>query len=66
MSGTDILTGIALVLVIEGLVYALAPSLVERMLEALRQMPLETRRTLGLVTIITGVLLLWIARRFGG
>ncbi|AWI83939.1 DUF2065 domain-containing protein [Alloyangia pacifica] len=66
MTVTDILTGIALVLVIEGLVYALAPSLVERMLEALRQMPLETRRTLGLVTIITGVLLLWISRRFGG
>ena len=66
MTVTDILTGIALVLVIEGLVYALAPSLVERMLEALRQMPLETRRALGLVTIITGVLLLWIARRFGG
>ncbi len=66
MTVTDILTGIALVLVIEGLVYALAPSLVERMLEALRQMPLETRRTLGLVTIITGVLLLWIAWRFGG
>lgn len=66
MTVTDILTGIALVLVIEGLVYALAPSLVERMLEALRQMPLETRRTLGLVTIITGVLLLWIARRFSG
>lgn len=66
MTVTDILTGIALVLVIEGLVYALAPSLVERMLEALRQMPLETRRTLGLATIITGVALLWIARRFGG
>ncbi len=66
MSGTDILTGIALVLVIEGLVYALAPSLVERMLEALRQMPLETRRTLGLVTVVTGVLLLWIAKRFAG
>ncbi|SDH62286.1 DUF2065 domain-containing protein [Alloyangia pacifica] len=66
MSGSDILTGIALVLVIEGLVYALAPSLVERMLEALRQMPLETRRTLGLVTIVTGVVLLWIAKRFAG
>ncbi len=66
MSGTDILTGIALVLVIEGLVYALAPSLVERMLEALRQMPLETRRTLGLVTVVTGVLLLWIAKQFAG
>ena len=37
----DLLTAIGLVLVIEGLVYALAPSLVERMLEALRQMPLS-------------------------
>ena len=62
MTGTDILTGIALVLVIEGLVYALAPSLVERLLEAMRAMPLEARRTLGLLTVVTGVVLLWIAR----
>ena len=63
MTGNDILTGIALVLVIEGLVYALAPSLVERMLEALREMPLEARRSLGLLTLITGVVLLWLAQR---
>ena len=62
MTGTDILTGIALVLIIEGLVYALAPSLVERLLEALRAMPIETRRNLGLVTVATGLILLWIAR----
>jgi uncharacterized protein YjeT (DUF2065 family) len=55
-------TGIALVLVIEGLVYALAPHLVERLLEALRAMPVETRRTLGLGTVATGFLLLWIAQ----
>ncbi|EPX78849.1 Putative inner membrane protein YjeT (clustered with HflC) [Salipiger mucosus DSM 16094] len=51
-----------MVLVIEGLVYALAPSLVERMLEALRAMPLETRRTLGLATLASGLILLWIFR----
>ena len=62
MGLTDIWTGIAMVLVIEGLVYALAPSLVERLLEALRQMPIETRRRLGLVTVATGVLMLWIFR----
>ncbi len=62
MTGTDILTGIALVLIIEGLVYALAPSLVERLLEALRTMPIETRRNLGLATVATGLILLWIAR----
>jgi len=58
----DIATGIAMVLIIEGLVYALAPSLVERLLEALRLMPIETRRRLGLVTVATGVLMLWIFR----
>jgi uncharacterized protein YjeT (DUF2065 family) len=62
MTGTDILTGIALVLVIEGLVYALAPSLIERLLEALREMPIETRRNLGLMTFATGVILLWLVR----
>lgn len=47
-----------MVLVIEGLVYALAPSLVERMLEALRAMPLDVRRTLGLATLTSGLVLL--------
>lgn len=61
MSWTDILTGIGMVLVIEGLVYALAPSLVERLLEALREMPLEARRNLGLATLVTGIILLWLA-----
>lgn len=62
MTGTDILTGIALVLVIEGLVYALAPSLIERLLEALREMPIETRRNIGLMTFATGIILLWLVR----
>lgn len=62
MSVQDILTGIALVLVIEGLVYALAPSLVERLLEALREIPVEQRRMLGLLTTLTGVVLLWVLR----
>lgn len=56
------MTGIALVLVIEGLVYALAPSLVERLLEALREIPVEQRRMLGLLTTLTGVVLLWVLR----
>ncbi|MFZ7090090.1 DUF2065 domain-containing protein [Primorskyibacter sp. 2E233] len=62
MTGTDIATGIAMVLVIEGLVYALAPSLVERLLEALRDMPLETRRNLGLATLTTGLVILWLVK----
>ena len=62
MTGSDLLTGLAFVLIVEGLVYALAPSLVERLLEALRAMPVEMRRMLGLLTLTTGILLLWVAR----
>lgn len=59
MTLTDIGTGIAMVLILEGLVYALAPSLLERLLEALRELPLEMRRNLGLLTVVTGLFLLW-------
>ncbi len=59
---TDLVTGLALVLILEGLAYALAPSLVERMLDALRAMPLPTRRGLGLASLATGVLMLWIVK----
>ena len=62
MTGSDLLTGLAFVLIVEGLVYALAPSLVERLLEALRAMPVEMRRMLGLLTLTTGILLLWVAQ----
>ncbi|BBU57318.1 hypothetical protein KU6B_35830 [Mameliella alba] len=62
MSGSDILMGIGMVLVIEGLVYALAPQLVERLLEALREMSLEQRRLLGGLTLVTGLIVLWLAR----
>lgn len=55
-----ILTGIALVLIIEGLAYALAPSLIERMLEAMREMPLDLRRLVGVSAIMAGVAMLWI------
>ena len=62
---TLILTGIGLVLLIEGLVYALAPSLVEDLLDALRQMPLETRRMVGLGAMAAGVALLFLADGLG-
>ena len=59
-----ILLGIALVLIIEGLAYALAPSLIERMLEAMREMPLDQRRLMGLAALAVGVVLLWVVRAF--
>ena len=64
MIGT-ILLAIGLVLVVEGLVYALAPSLVEDLLAALREMPLETRRMVGLTAVVAGVALVWAAHTLG-
>ncbi len=55
-----ILTGIAMVLIIEGLAYALAPSLIERMLEAMKLMPLDMRRLIGVSSIAAGVAMLWL------
>lgn len=60
-----LLTGIALVLIIEGLAYALAPSLIARMLEALRAIPEPTVRIIGLLCIATGIALLWMLRGLG-
>lgn len=52
---------IAYVLIAEGLVYALAPSLVEQLLQALRATTLEKRRMIGLGFTALGVVLLWLA-----
>jgi len=60
-----ILLALGLVLVIEGLVYALAPSLVESMLEAMKDLPLETRRRIGLAAVALGVGVVWLARFLG-
>ncbi|SDE43815.1 DUF2065 family protein [Limimaricola pyoseonensis] len=61
-----ILLGLGLVLVVEGLAWALAPSLLEDMLEALRRLPVERRRLVGLAALAAGTALIWAARGLGG
>ena len=58
--------GVGLVLVIEGLALALAPSRINQVLAAISAMNTDTRRRLGLgmVTAGTGLLLAW--RLLGG
>ncbi|KPP92168.1 MAG: hypothetical protein HLUCCA08_07540 [Rhodobacteraceae bacterium HLUCCA08] len=56
---------LGLVLVIEGLVWALAPGLVEDLLQALRRLSLDARRALGLAALAFGVALIWAAYVFG-
>ncbi|MBY6156491.1 DUF2065 domain-containing protein [Pseudooceanicola nitratireducens] len=64
MTGLLILA-FGLVLILEGLAYALAPSLVERLLQALRDLTLDQRRLLGLSAVTLGVILVWLARALG-
>jgi uncharacterized protein YjeT (DUF2065 family) len=54
-----LMIGLGMVLVVEGLVLALAPSRIEDMLDMMRQMPIETRRTVGLIAVALGVVILW-------
>jgi hypothetical protein len=56
---------IGLVLIVEGLAYALAPSLIEDLLDMLRALPLETRRMMGLAALAMGVVLVWLAKSLG-
>lgn len=59
------LWGIGLVLVIEGLVYALAPAIVDNLLKALKDMDLTARRRFGGLTALLGaVILLAVSRYF--
>ena len=59
-----LLWGLGLVLVIEGLVYALAPSIVETLLEKLRQIPLGERRRFGILMAFLGTLILFVVVRY--
>ena len=56
---------LGLVLITEGLAWALAPSLLERLLEALRTLPMDARRNLGLAALALGVALVWLAKTLG-
>ncbi len=60
-----VLLALGLVLIVEGLVYALAPSLVEQLLAALRAMPVETRRLVGLGSLAVGIIFVWCAHLLG-
>ncbi|TDT74823.1 hypothetical protein BDE40_1540 [Litoreibacter halocynthiae] len=59
---THIALAIGLVLVVEGLVLALAPSRMEDIVKALAEIPPETRRMMGLAAVALGVLCVWLAK----
>jgi uncharacterized protein YjeT (DUF2065 family) len=59
---SDLLVGFGLVLVIEGLLWAVAPHLAMRFLEGAAATPQGTLRTAGWTAVCLGVVLVWLIR----
>lgn len=56
-----LLAAFGLMLFFEGLVFALAPFRLEDIVKAIRDMPVGTRRSIGLVAMVIGVVIVWLA-----
>jgi len=59
----DLGTAVALVLVIEGILYALLPETMKRVAVRAMAVPPQTLRVAGLAVACIGVMLVWVLRR---
>lgn len=60
---SELVTAIGLVLIIEGLVYAVLPGRFKEVMARLDQVPDETLRMGGVVAVALGVAIVWLARQ---
>jgi len=58
----DLMVGLGMVLVIEGLLWALAPRLGARLLEMMSQTSESSIRTAGVTSVAIGVFIVWLIR----
>jgi uncharacterized protein YjeT (DUF2065 family) len=58
----DLLTALALILVIEGALYGLFPDTMRRAMSLAMEMPPQTLRTVGMVAAVAGLGFLWLLR----
>ncbi|MEO0620128.1 MAG: DUF2065 family protein [Pseudomonadota bacterium] len=61
---SDLFVGLGLVLVIEGLIWALVPGYARRTLEAIDELGETALRVAAVVAVALGVLVVWLARGF--
>lgn len=59
---TELLLAVALVLVLEGCLYALFPDGMRRAMEVVLQLPSSTIRTTGLTVALVGLALVWLIK----
>lgn len=62
MTVTELLQGVAVVLALEGILYALAPGAMRRALARLAEAPENRLRVGGLVAAVLGVGLAWLLK----
>jgi uncharacterized protein len=60
---SDLATALALAIAIEGILYALFPDGMKRMMASVFEMPSGQLRTAGLLAAVLGVGLVWMIRR---
>ena len=61
---TEFLMALGLVFVIEGLLYALVPRHLKRMLQSMRELSDDQLRVGGLSAVALGVVIVWLVRSF--
>jgi len=58
----DFIVALGLVFVIEGLIFSAFPATAKRAMESVQQAPDSTLRTVGIVSAILGIILIWAVR----
>ena len=58
----SLLMAFGLVLVIEGLTYALVPRHMQYMMRRLQDLPIEQLRVMGTIVLALGVVVVWLVR----
>lgn len=58
------LIGFGLILIVEGLVYAIAPEVMKKLLLRMVEVPASALRTGGLIAAVVGFALLWAVKTF--
>ena len=59
---SDFIVALGLVFVIEGLVFCAFPATAKRAMESVQQAPDATLRTVGIVSAVVGIVLIWEVR----
>jgi uncharacterized protein YjeT (DUF2065 family) len=63
---TDLIAALGLALAVEGLLFAAFPDAVRRAMLEAAQSTSERMRHIGILSAVLGVVIVWIARQFGG